>query len=161
MVATKRTWSLLFEASRTHVAIQPVRGEPAGKVNPAASPAAVEQSTQAARAVTLVFVLGSSGTPLMPCHPARARQFLKRGRARIHKLFPFTIRLVDRDAGESQPIVLKIDPGATTTGFALTRVAKEDPTKQTTLHLAELTHRGDDIRARNKKRTGLPPAPAQ
>ena len=58
-------------------AIQPVRGEPAGKVNPAASPAAVEQSTQAARGVTLVFVLGSSGTPLMPCHPARARHFLK------------------------------------------------------------------------------------
>jgi 5-methylcytosine-specific restriction endonuclease McrA len=135
-------------------AIQPVRGEPAGKVNPAASPAAVEQSTQAARGVTLVFVLGSSGTPLMPCHPARARQFLKRGRARIHKLFPFTIRLVDRSEGEIQPIVLKIDPGATTTGFALTRVAKEDPTQQTTLHLAELTHRGDDIRARNKKRAG-------
>jgi RRXRR protein len=39
------------------------------------------------------------------------------------------------------------------TGLALTRFAKEDP-QQTTLHLAELTHRGDDIRARNKKRAG-------
>jgi 5-methylcytosine-specific restriction endonuclease McrA len=114
----------------------------------------VEQSTQAAREVTLVFVLGSSGTPLMPCHPARARQFLKEGRARIHKLYPFTIRLVDRQRGDTQPIVEKIDPGATTTGFALNRVAKEDPTNQTTLHLSELTHRGDDIRARNKKRAG-------
>jgi hypothetical protein len=63
---------------------------------------------------------------------------------------PFTIRLVDREGGEIQPIVLKIDPGATTTGLALTRVAKEDPTEQTTLHLAEHTHRGGDIRARNK-----------
>ena len=135
-------------------ATQPVRGEPAGKVNPAASPAAVEQSIQAARGVSLVFVLASSGRSLMPCHPARARQFLKEGRARIHKLLPFTIRLVDRESGATQPILLKIDPGATTTGFALTRAAKEDSTQQTTLHLAELTHRGDDIRARNKKRAG-------
>ena len=134
--------------------MQLVRGEPAGKVNPAASPAAVEQSTQAARGVTLVFVLASGGTPLMPCHPARARQFLKEGRARVHQLFPFTIRLVDRLEGDTQPIILKIDPGATTTGFALNRAAKEDLTKQTTLHLAELTHRGEDIRARNKKRAG-------
>jgi hypothetical protein len=119
---------------------QLVRGEPAGKVNPAASPAAVEQSTQAARGVTLVFVLASGGTPLMPCHPARARKFLKEGRARIHQLFPFTIRLLDRLKGDTQPIILKIDPGATTTGFALNRAAKEDLTNQTTLHLAELTH---------------------
>jgi 5-methylcytosine-specific restriction endonuclease McrA len=133
---------------------QLVRGEPAGNVNPAASPAAVEQSTQAARGVTLVFVLASGGTPLMPCHPARARAFLKEGRARIHQLFPFTIRLVDRREGDTQPIILKIDPGATTTGFALNRAAKEDSTNQTTLHLAELTHRGENIRARNKKRAG-------
>jgi hypothetical protein len=108
-------------------AIQPVRGEPAGKVNPAASPAVVEQSTQTARGVTLVFVLASSGQALMRCYPARARQFLKRGRARIHKLFPFTIRLVDRSEGEIQPIVLKIDPGATTTGFALPGSRRKTP----------------------------------
>src|ERR1700736_87867 len=70
---------------------QRVRGEPAGNVNPVASPAPVEQSTQAARGVTLIFVLASGGTPLMPCHPAKARKFLKEGRARIHQLFPFTI----------------------------------------------------------------------
>ena len=133
---------------------QRVRGEPAGNVNPVASPAPVEQSTQAARGVTLIFVLASGGTPLMPCHPAKARKFLKEGRARIHQLFPFTIRLVDRLEGDTQPIILKIDPGATTTGFALNRAAKEDLTNQTTLHLAELTHRGEDIRARNKKRAG-------
>jgi len=90
----------------------------------------------------------------MPCHPARARAFLKEGRARVHQLFPFTIRLVDRLEGDTQPIILKIDPGATTTGFALNRAAKEDLTNQTTLHLAELTHRGEDIRARNIKRAG-------
>ena len=117
-------------------ATQPVRGEPAGNVNPVASPTKVEQSTEAARGVTLVFVLASSGTPLMPCHPARAREFLKKGRARIHLLFPFAIRLVDRVKGDTQPILLKIDSGATTTGFALNRVAKDDSTNQTTLHLA-------------------------
>src|ERR1700757_2508128 len=80
--------------------IELVRGEPAGNVNPAASPAMVGQSTPAARGVSLVFVLASSGTPLMPCHPARARQFLKNDRARIRKLYPFTIRLVDRAGGD-------------------------------------------------------------
>jgi 5-methylcytosine-specific restriction endonuclease McrA len=134
--------------------IEPLRGEPAGNVNPAASPAMMERSTHAARGVSLVFVLASSGTPLMPCHPARARRFLKNGRARIHKLYPFTIRLVDRPSGELQPVTIKIDPGATVTGFAITRLHTQDPTLQTTLHLAELTHRGTSIRQRNKQRSG-------
>jgi len=43
-----------------------------------------------------VFVLDKEGKPLMPCSEKRARQLLERGRARVHKLTPFAIRLVDR-----------------------------------------------------------------
>ena len=43
-----------------------------------------------------VFVLDRHKKPLMPCSEKRARLLLERGRARIHKMSPFTIRLVDR-----------------------------------------------------------------
>ena len=42
------------------------------------------------------FVLDKKGRPLMPCSEKRARQLLERRRARVHKLTPFAIRLVDR-----------------------------------------------------------------
>ncbi|WP_286314022.1 RRXRR domain-containing protein, partial [Turicimonas muris] len=62
---------------------------------------------------TFVFVLDRKGRGLMPCHPARARELLKKGRARVHKVFPFTIRLTDRELENSsvQPMLIKIDPG--------------------------------------------------
>ena len=74
----------------------------------------------------------------MPCHPARARQLLKSGRARVYKFYPFVIRLKDISGGATQPVVLKIDPGAVTTGLALNRQNVTDATNQTVLHLAEL-----------------------
>ena len=43
-----------------------------------------------------VFVLDKRKKPLMPGSEKRARLLLERGRARIHKMRPFTIRLVDR-----------------------------------------------------------------
>jgi hypothetical protein len=60
------------------------------------------------RGVTRAFVIAKNGRPLMPCHPARARQLLRSGRACIHRLYPYTIRLVDRKEGAKQPVVLKI-----------------------------------------------------
>ena len=47
-----------------------------------------------------VFVLDKDHKPLMPCGPARARKLLKAGRARVHKLQPFTIRIVDRSLAD-------------------------------------------------------------
>lgn len=68
-----------------------------------------------------VFVVDKNGKPLMPCHPARARELLKRGRARVYRQKPFTIQIVDRTQEESelQPTRLKIDPGAKITGMVL------------------------------------------
>lgn len=69
-----------------------------------------------------VFVLDQHKRPLMPCSEKRARLLLERGRARIHRVAPFTIRLVDRTQGASalQPLRLKLDPGSKTTGWAVT-----------------------------------------
>ena len=64
-----------------------------------------------------VFVLDKRKRPLMPCSEKRARLLLERGRARVHRLVPFTIRLVDRTVEESvvQPVRIRIDPGSKTT----------------------------------------------
>ncbi|MHB8544091.1 MAG: RNA-guided endonuclease IscB [Leptospirales bacterium] len=101
------------------------------------------------------FVLDKHKNPLMPCHPARARELLKRGQAVVHKIAPFTIRLKGRVGGEVQPVRIKLDPGSKTTGIALVR-AEETVSPETgkmekvahVLFLAELTHRGGKIRDR-------------
>ena len=92
-----------------------------------------------------VFVLDKHQKPLMPCSEKRARLLLNRREARVHSIYPFTIRLVHRTAAESvlQPVRCKIDPGSKTTGLAIVR-EKED--KQIVLALFELTHRGSTIR---------------
>ena len=47
-----------------------------------------------------VAVISSTGKPLDPTHPARARKLLKNGRAKIYKHTPiFIIQLLDREDG--------------------------------------------------------------
>jgi len=71
----------------------------------------------------VVFVLDKHKKPLMPCTEKRARQLLEHGRAVVHRIAPFTIRLKDRTVEESelQPLRLKLDPGSKVTGFAVLR----------------------------------------
>jgi hypothetical protein len=68
-----------------------------------------------------VFVLDRHKRPLMPCSEKRARLMLERGRARVVRRFPFTIRLIDRSVVDSplQPVRIKLDPGSKTTGLAV------------------------------------------
>ena len=46
----------------------------------------------------MVFVLDRHQKPLMPCSEKRARLLLERGRAVVHRQFPFTIRLPETTA---------------------------------------------------------------
>lgn len=103
-----------------------------------------------------VFVVDRHKKPLMPCSEKRARKLLARGRARVHRLMPFSIRLVDRTVNESalQPVKIKLDPGSQTTGIAVVRESEtvDDATGEihTTVHvlnLLELHHRGQQISA--------------
>jgi hypothetical protein len=49
----------------------------------------------------------------MPCHPARARELIRQGRAvRRFDRGLFYIRLLDREDGEVQPVACGIDPGS-------------------------------------------------
>ena len=97
-----------------------------------------------------VFVLDRRKKPLMPCSHKRARLLLARGRARVHRLVPFTIRLVDRSQACSalQPLRIKIDPGSKTTGIALVRDGETGEIRRAAhvVTLAELAHRGHAIR---------------
>jgi 5-methylcytosine-specific restriction endonuclease McrA len=101
-----------------------------------------------------VFVFDSSGKPLMPCTEKRARLLLARGRARVHRLVPMVIRLIDRTQKDSvlQPLRLKLDPGSKTTGIALVRENQkvdactgEIRREAIVLNLMELVHRGRQI----------------
>mgnify|MGYP002982598262 CR=1 FL=1 len=93
-----------------------------------------------------VFVLDRKHRPLMPCRPARARRLLKSGRARVVRLFPFTIRLTDRLIEDSklQPVLVKIDPGSRRSGFAVVRA--DEKGHHHALFFIELVHRGESIR---------------
>src|SRR5438128_8152530 len=99
-----------------------------------------------------VFVLDKRKTPLMPCSERRARLLLERGKAVVHRRYPFTIRLKERVGGAVQAVRLKVDPGAQTTGVALVR---EDERGQHVLHLAEIAHRGPAIRKRLRQRAAF------
>jgi len=111
--------------------------------------------------VPRVSVLDRRGRPLMPCHPARARELLRKGRAVVARYMPFTIRIKDRLAEDSEVsgIALRIDPGSKATGVAVT----EDVTRGSAgtgevsihrrgLYAVELLHRGEVIQERTKAR---------
>ena len=70
----------------------------------------------------MVFVWDQHKKPLMPCSEKRARLLLERGRARVVRIAPFTIRLMDRLQEHSvlQALRVKLDPGSKTTGVAIT-----------------------------------------
>lgn len=67
-----------------------------------------------------VPVVSSTGQPLMPCHPARARALVREGRAvRRFNRGIFFIRMLDRAEGKTQPAIVGIDPGSKREGFSV------------------------------------------
>lgn len=90
-----------------------------------------------------VLVIDQKKNPLMPCHPARARELLRKGKAAVYRSYPFTIILKERTGGETQPVMLKVDPGSQTTGLAL---IAEGERGQRVIWAAELHHRGEAVR---------------
>jgi len=101
----------------------------------------------------MVFVLDQHKNPLMPCTEKRARQLLKRGRAVIHRMAPFTIRLKDRtiDSSAFQPLRVKFDPGSKTTGVAMVLEGAKGPK---VIFLGEIVHKAG-IKARLEGRGNL------
>lgn len=99
-----------------------------------------------------VFVLDKNRQPLMPCHPARARELLNRGKAAVYRRVPFTLILKARAGGDAQLLCLKLDPGSKTTGLAMTLHRQG---RDTVIWAGELNHRGKSIRASLDARRAL------
>ena len=98
-----------------------------------------------------VFVLDTNKQPLAPCSPRRARLLLRRGKAAVFRRYPFTIILMRAVMeAQRQPLRLKIDPGSKTTGLAIVNDATGE-----IVFAAELTHRGQQIKARLQARRAI------
>ena len=99
-----------------------------------------------------VLVLDTNRRPLSPCHPARARQLLKRGKAAVFRRVPFTIILKYVPEGEPTPVRVKLDPGSRTTGIALTMRRRG---RDEVVWAAEIEHKGLEVKSKLEKRRAL------
>ncbi|USY22572.1 RNA-guided endonuclease IscB [Nocardiopsis exhalans] len=100
-----------------------------------------------------VFVLDKHGTPLQPCTSARARKLLAKGRAVVHRLTPFAIRIKDRTVAESEVdgVEVGIDPGSKHTGIAVFTNRAGERRGRFSL---QLDHRGAQIKKKMDQRAG-------
>jgi 5-methylcytosine-specific restriction endonuclease McrA len=93
--------------------------------------------------MSFVFVVDQDRKPLDPVHPGRARFLLRAGYAAVLRRYPFTIILKECEPDvEVQHLRVKLDPGSKTTGVAVIN----DTTGQV-VWAAEITHRGDQVKA--------------
>lgn len=99
-----------------------------------------------------VFVIDKIGNPLMPCHPARARQLVRDGKAKVERRVPYTIQMLVREGGDKQLMELKFDPGSKVTGIAI--VAHYEKSRKVVVWAANLEHRGEEIKSALMKRAG-------
>ena len=95
-----------------------------------------------------VFVLDANRKPLTPCKPSLARKLLKVGKAKVFRLYPFTILLKKEVTEDPQPVTLKIDPGSKVTGLAILL-------DSSLIWVAELAHRGQAIKTSLESRRSL------
>ena len=103
-----------------------------------------------------VPVYASGGEPLMPCHPARARKLLAKGRAVPHHVRGiFGIRLLDRTRADSavQDVALNFDTGSDTSGFTI--VTDDQDGNRNVLFAVELKHRAFAMKATLTRRSSF------
>ena len=102
----------------------------------------------------MVIALDKHKRPMGFVTPNRARHLLSSGRAVVHMMYPFTIRIKDVDSRlfeKQKEYHIKIDPGSKYTGIAI--IEKDT---NIVVFFAQIEHRGDAVRAalytRNKVR---------
>ena len=100
-----------------------------------------------------VFVLDKHHRPLQPCAPARARKLLAKGKAVVHHHTPFTIRLKNRVAEESEVsgVEIGVDPGSRHTGIAVFTARNGERQGRFSI---QVNHRGSLISKKLRQRTG-------
>lgn len=76
--------------------------------------------------MSLVYVLNTNGSPLMPTHRfGKVRHLLKSGKAKIVKRDPFTIQLTYECGNHIQPITLGVDAGSKHIGLSASTEKEE------------------------------------
>lgn len=95
------------------------------------------------------FVLDTNKQPLSPCHPARARELLRKGKAAVFRRMPFTIILKYVPDERPTEVGVKVDPGSRTTGMVL--VMKRRGIDEV-VWASELRHQGLEVKAKLDKR---------
>ncbi len=98
-----------------------------------------------------VAVLDTKKNILAPCHPARAKELLDKGKAAVYRRYPFTI-ILKREIPKSEiklpSLRIKIDPGSRITGLAILDNSE-------VIWCAELTHRGLQVKSDLDSRRGV------
>ena len=92
-----------------------------------------------------VYVLDNLGRPLMPCKASKARKLLKLNKAKVKKITPFTIQLVNPSSCYKQDVTLGVDTGSKHIGISATTSSQE-------LFACELTLRDDIVDNLSKRR---------
>lgn len=90
----------------------------------------VNQSQHTARLKAIVYVISIEGKPLMPCTPAKAKKLLKSKRAKVIKLYPFTIKLNFECENQVQEVGFGMDSGYGSIGLSAV-TEKEEVLSQT------------------------------
>lgn len=85
----------------------------------------VNQSQHTARLKTIVYVISIEGKTLMPCTPSKAKKLLKSKRAKVFKMYPFTIKLNFVCENQVQEVSIGIDSGYGNVGFSAVTNKKE------------------------------------
>ncbi|MEM6404455.1 MAG: RNA-guided endonuclease IscB [Cyanobacteria bacterium P01_D01_bin.116] len=87
-----------------------------------------------------VFLIDTNKQPLNPVTPKQARRLLEKGKAAVHRMYPFTLILKTAINNPTiKPLTLKLDPGSKYTGIALLD-------GENVIWCAELGHRGYQIK---------------
>ena len=100
----------------------------------------------------LVAVVTNSGIPLMPTSNAKARILLRKGRAVIFCRDPFTIRIIDRETGGTQPVEYKSDVGYKHVGISICSEKHEYVSEQRDIDIKETEHHNDARKFRRTRR---------
>ncbi|NEP27594.1 RNA-guided endonuclease IscB [Moorena sp. SIO3I6] len=96
-----------------------------------------------------VFIIDTKKRPLNPISPKKARRLLKKGKAAVFRMYPFTIILKTAiDDPTISPCQIKIDPGSKVTGFALVQNGQ-------VIWAMELQHRGGLIKKKLESRRAV------
>lgn len=103
----------------------------------------------------VVFVVDKNGVPLMPTCSPKARKLLKVGRAKIFKRRPFTIQLLDRDGGDTQPVEYCCDTGYQHMGVSIKSEKQEFVAIQFDLLQGETERLRDRATYRRQRRNRL------